>query len=166
MRGVSLSAFCIRQSEVHCEALRSVDMEFDSEVLLFCDIASRLPRGEAIAVFARWRQQFPNLENSAFQGRCERGVKALQRMAFQKTGEFYALFDYPHQRNPTTYRCAGLRVAGLPLENRDLILVDFQAGWTIVFDHEDGLLNDGPYYYEFEEQQDSMQSPSDSGGIN
>lgn len=140
-------------------------MEFDLEVLQFCESASRLPKGEAITVFAHWRQRFPHLDGNAFQRPLARGIRALQRIASHTSGEFYALFEYPLQRNPTTYRCAGLRVDGLPVENRNLILVDFQAGWTIVFDHEDGLLSDGPYYFEFEDQDHADRPPIDSGGL-
>ncbi len=125
-----------------------IDMDFDQEVLKFSDSASRLPKREAIAIFARWRERFPHLERSAFNGRCERGPKALQAIAAKTPTEFHAFFEYLHQKIPTTYRCAGLRTDALPLENRDLAIVDLQAEWTIVFDHEDGWLTDGPYYYE------------------
>jgi hypothetical protein len=127
-------------------------MDFDQEVIQFGDSALRLPKGEAIAIFARWRERFPQLERSAFDGRCERGPNALQAIAAKAPAEFYALFEYPHQKIPTTYRCAGLRADAFPLENRDLVIVDFQAGWTIVFNHEDGCFSDGPYYYEVTEQ--------------
>jgi hypothetical protein len=68
--------------------------------------------------------------------------------------EFFVLFEYLHQKIPTAYRCAGLRADVLPLENRDLAIVDFQAGWTIVFDHDDDWTTDGLYYYEIAEQSD------------
>jgi hypothetical protein len=130
-------------------------MDFDREVLQFSGSASRLPKGEAIAIFARWRERFPHLERTTFDGRFERGTKALQAIADKTPAEFYVFFEYVHQKIPTTYRCAVLRADALPLENRDLAIVDFQAGWTIVSYHEDGWLTDGPCYYEIAEPFDS-----------
>jgi hypothetical protein len=34
--------------------------------------------------------------------------------------------------------------------------VDFEAGWSMVFYHEDGVLTDEPYYYETIEQQNAV----------
>ena len=77
---------------------------------------------------------------------------AFQEFYAKDPKEFYALFEYEHQKLPITYRCFGLHTDALPLAGRDVAIVDFNAGWSMVFYHEDGLLTDGPYYYETSEQ--------------
>jgi len=123
-------------------------MTFDQDVLKFSKTATQVNKREAIAIFSQWRDTFSHDDPSRFGGRVLRGTSALLEFGAKESEEFYALFEYQQQKIPVTYHCFGLHTGALPLEGRDIAIVDFKNGWCIVFYHEDGLLTDGPCYYE------------------
>jgi len=127
-------------------------MNYDQDVLKFCDSATQVEKREAIAIFSRWRETFSHHDRLRFSGRFVRSTMAFQKFSAKDPEEFYALFEYEHQKIPIIYHCLGLHTDALPLAGRDIAIVDFKGGWSMVFYHEDASLTDGPYYYEITEQ--------------
>lgn len=134
-------------------------MNFERDVLKFCDDATQVKKSEAIAIFSLWRKTFQHHNRSGFIGRFVKGTTALQRFRAKESEEFYSLFEYQHHKTPITYRCFGLHADNLPLEGRDIAIVDFEAGWSMVFYHEDGIFTNGPYYYEITEHIEAKDAP-------
>ena len=122
-------------------------MNYDREVLKFSASATRLAKKETILVFSRWHEVYPYPNHSGFTGRVLKGQRALQEFGTRHPIEYYAIFEWKHHRTPTVFRCTGLQSSTLPLDGRDIAIVDFQGGWSMVFYHEDDCFTDGPYFY-------------------
>jgi hypothetical protein len=122
-------------------------MAFDHEVAVLYERGTQLSKKEAIAVFLRWLEVFPRGDTQRKHGKILRGHEAIQQYQAHEGEDFFAVFEYD-RRIPITYSCVSLRTQHLPPRTLDLAIIRSGFSWAMVFNHEDGDLTDGPYYYE------------------
>jgi hypothetical protein len=135
---------------------------FESDVLAFSDTAERLSKKFGLNICSRWDKIFRHAELTRhrggfrgswtydplmFPGEWLLGRRAWEAFSKHDPKDYFCIFEYQRHGAPTVFRCSGLHSDCLPPDGLDVAIVDFEAGWSIVFCHDDGTLTNGPCWY-------------------